>query len=369
MNFARASAVGLVLCTLAGPAFAQTFGSPGTGPNGPYIRGEGGWSHMNDMTGRTTTGTIYTSKQHEGYAVGGAIGWKLDQLRLELGLDFSNSGIKEIDLNNATASSVSGSVKNTSAMVRALWDLRTGTNFVPYIGIGVGASHVTLDNVRANGTALSNSSDTVFAYEPIVGLNYLITPNLALGLEYRYFATVDPTFAYTPGGRLGLKNESHNVLASLTWYFGVPEPTPAMQPGPPAPPPQAGPPVVPPAPPPAPPPAVAAPAPMTYLVFFNLNSAALTHEGRNVVAQAAVAFQQNAKTELRLTGYTDTSGSARYNVALSRRRAEAVRAELIRLGVPPGDIGVAWKGEADLRVPTPNGVRQAQNRRVEIIIP
>lgn len=364
MNFVWASAVGVVLCTLAGSAFAQTFGSPGTGPNGPYIRGEGGWSHMNDMTGHTTTGTTYTSKQNEGFAVGGAFGWKLDQLRLELGLDFSNSGIKEIDLNNAPASSVSGSVKNTSAMVRALWDLRTGTNFVPYIGIGVGASHVTLDGVRGNGTALSNSSDNVFAYEPIVGVNYLVTPNLALGVEYRYFATVDPSFTYTPGGRLGLKNESHNVLASLTWYFGVPEPTPAMQPGPPAPPPQAGPPMVPPAPPPAP-----APAPMTYVVFFNLNSAALTPEGHNVVAQAATAFQQNAKTEIRLTGFTDTSGRAGYNLALSRRRAEAVRAELVHLGVPASDIGVAWKGEADPRVPTPNGVREAQNRRVEIIIP
>ncbi len=114
MNFVRASALGLALCALAAPAFAQTFGSPGTGPNGPYVRGEGGWSHMNDMTGDTTTGTTVTTTQKEGYVVGGAVGWKLDQLRLELGLDFSNSGIKGIDLNNASASSVSGSIKNTS---------------------------------------------------------------------------------------------------------------------------------------------------------------------------------------------------------------------------------------------------------------
>ncbi|MDE2228901.1 MAG: outer membrane beta-barrel protein [Alphaproteobacteria bacterium] len=365
MNFARASALGLMLCALAGPAFAQTFGSPGTGPNGPYLRGEGGWSHMNDMTGHTTTGTIYTSKQDEGFAVGGAAGWKLDQLRLELGLDFSNSGIKEIDLNNVPSASASGSVKNTSGMVRALWDLRTGTPFVPYIGIGVGASHVTLDNARYNGTTLSNSSDTVFAYEPIVGVNYLILPNIALGLEYRYFATVDPSFSYAPGGRLGLKNESHNVLASLTWYFGVPEPTPAMQPGPTIyqPQPEAGPPAVPP---PVPPPP---PAPLVYIVFFNLNSAALTPEGHQVVAQAASAFQQNGKAEIKLTGYTDTAGSPRHNLALSRVRAVAVRDELVRLGVPASDIGIAWKGEADLRVPTANGVREPQNRRVEIVIP
>ena len=365
MNFVRASALSLALCALATPAFAQTFGSPGTGPNGPYIRGEGGWSHMNDMTGNSTTGATVTTKQKEGYAIGGAVGWKLDQLRLELGLDFSNSGVKEIDVNNVSATTASGSVKNTSGMVRALWDLRTGTPFVPYIGIGVGASHVTLDNLRANGTTLANSSDTVFAYEPILGVNYMVLPNLALGLEYRYFATVDPSFAYTSGGRLGLKNESHNVLASLTWYFGVPEPTPEIQPGPPAyqSAPQAGPPVV------QPVPAVPPPPPLTYIVFFNLNSAALTPQGHDVVAAAAAAFQQNGKTELKLTGYTDTSGAARYNLALSRARAETVRRALVALGVPDADIGVTWEGEADPRVPTPNGVREPQNRRVEIVIP
>ena len=358
MNLVRASAVGLVLCALAVPAFAQTFGSPGTGPNGPYVRGEGGWSHMNDMTGHTTTGTTVTTKQNEGFTAGGAVGWKLDQLRLELGLDFSESGIKQIDLNNASASSASGTVKNTSGMVRALWDLRTGTPFVPYIGIGVGASHVTLDNMRGNGTTLANSSDNVFAYEPILGVNYMVLPNLALGLEYRYFATVDPSFVYAPGGRLGLKNESHNVLASLTWFFGVPQPTPEVQPGPPAYQPSAQ------AAPPTPP-----PAPLSYVVFFNLNSAALTPQGHDVVAAAATAFQQNAKTQIKLTGHTDTSGSARYNLGLSKARAETVRNALVKLGVPDADIGVAWEGEMNPRVPTANGVREPQNRRVEILIP
>ncbi|HYL33547.1 MAG TPA: OmpA family protein [Stellaceae bacterium] len=365
MNFVRASALGLALCALAVPAFAQTFGSPGTGPNGPYVRGEGGWSHMNDMTGNTTTGTAVTSKENEGFTAGGAVGWKLDQLRLELGLDFSSSGIKQVNLNNAPASTASGSVKNTSGMVRALWDLRTGTPFVPYIGIGVGASHVTLDSVRANGADLSNSSDTVFVYEPVLGVNYLVLPNLALGLEYRYFATVDPSFAYAPGGRLGLKNESHNVLASLTWYFGVPQPAPDVQPGPPAyqPSAQSGPQAVPPASPPAP------PAPLSYVVFFDLNSAALTPQGHDVVAAAAAAFQQNTKTQIKLTGYTDTSGAAHYNLALSKARADAVRNALVKLGVPEADIGVSWEGEANPRVPTANGVREPQNRRVEILIP
>ena len=54
---------------------------------------------------------------------------------------------------------------------------------------------------------------------------------------------------------------------------------------------------------------------------------------------------------------------------LSERRAEAVKAELIRLGVPATVITTVGKGEEDPLVPTKDGVREAQNRRVEIVIP
>ncbi|MGA2089671.1 MAG: OmpA family protein [Stellaceae bacterium] len=357
MKFVRAALWGLALSALAAlPAVAQTYGSPGTGPDGLYIRGEGGWSHMNDMAGYTTGGASYTSQQGEGYLVGGALGWKFDQLRVELGLDFSNSGIKSIDLNNVTSTQVSGEVHNTAGMVNFIWDMRTGTFIVPYVGMGVGASYVTLDNVNRGGALQSNSSDLVFAYQPMVGVNFNLTDQLTLGLQYRYFATVDPSFNYAPGGRLGLKNESHNVLAGLTWYFGVPT----------APPPPAPAPVVYQPPPPAPAPAPA-PAPQVFIVFFDFNQATLTQEGQQVVQQAAIAFQQNGATHIELTGYTDLTGSQRYNLDLSRRRAITVRDSLVQLGVPASEIDANWRGKEDPRVPTT--AREPQNRRVEINIP
>jgi len=364
MKFARACRWGLALAVFAAaPASAQVYGSPGRGPNGLYLRGEGGWDHMNDATGRTTTGIIYTSRQDEGYLLGGALGWKMDQLRLELGLDFANAGIKSVSLNNANSTSASGSMRNTSGMLNAFWDFRTDSAFVPYIGIGVGATSVRLDNVRRNGALLSDSSDLEFAYQPMVGVNFFVTPNLALGLQYRYFASVDPSFSF-PGGRVGVKNESHNVLASLTWYFGAPEAPPPVQPAPVVyqPPPQPAPP---------PPVVVAAPPPqpVVYTVFFDFNRAALTPEARSVVQRAAADFQQHGATRLLLTGYTDTAGGQGYNLELSRRRALSVREYLMQLGVPDGEIAVSARGESNLRVPTPDSVREPQNRRVEIVIP
>jgi outer membrane protein OmpA-like peptidoglycan-associated protein len=73
-------------------------------------------------------------------------------------------------------------------------------------------------------------------------------------------------------------------------------------------------------------------------------------------------------THIQANGYTDTSGTKRYNLGLSRRRADAIRAALVADGIPANRIGVAGYGEENLRVPTPDGIREPQNRRVEIMI-
>ena len=69
-----------------------------------------------------------------------------------------------------------------------------------------------------------------------------------------------------------------------------------------------------------------------------------------------------------MNGYTDTSGTPKYNQGLSVRRAQAVQAELVRDGVPQSAISIQGFGDTHLLVPTGAGVREPQNRRVEIII-
>ena len=65
-------------------------------------------------------------------------------------------------------------------------------------------------------------------------------------------------------------------------------------------------------------------------------------------------------------GYTDTSGGEEYNMRLSVKRANAVRAVLIAHGIPAHKIQTEGHGETDLLVPTPKGVREPQNRRAQI---
>ena len=85
-----------------------------------------------------------------------------------------------------------------------------------------------------------------------------------------------------------------------------------------------------------------------------------------VVEQAANAYKAGGSVRLQVTGYTDLSGSAGYNQRLSERRANNVANALANLGVARSDMAVSGRGENDPRVPTPQGVREPQNRRVEI---
>jgi hypothetical protein len=110
-------------------------------------------------------------------------------------------------------------------------------------------------------------------------------------------------------------------------------------------------------------------APGQYLVFFELDRATLTSDGRNVVAEAAQEFQRTGAARISLAGHADRSASEAYNQQLSERRVEAVRRELVRLGVPDAAIMAAAFGETDPLVQTADGVREPRNRRVEIMIP
>ncbi|HZV56258.1 MAG TPA: OmpA family protein, partial [Sphingobium sp.] len=67
-----------------------------------------------------------------------------------------------------------------------------------------------------------------------------------------------------------------------------------------------------------------------------------------------------------IAGYTDTSGTPRYNLGLSNRRAEAVKTYMTSKGIAAGSIETKGYGETNLRVQTADGVRELQNRRVEV---
>ena len=109
--------------------------------------------------------------------------------------------------------------------------------------------------------------------------------------------------------------------------------------------------------------------PGRYWVFFAWNRAELPPDGRKVVEEAAQSFLRTGSARISLVGSADRTGSPAYNEKLSARRADAVRAELVRLGVPADAIAIRAEGENAPIVATAAGVREPLNRYVAIDFP
>jgi OmpA-OmpF porin, OOP family len=108
------------------------------------------------------------------------------------------------------------------------------------------------------------------------------------------------------------------------------------------------------------------PLPQGGTVYFDLDSAAIAPEAERVLTAMVAEIQGRELTGITVTGHTDRSGSPAYNEALSQRRAEAVAVWLEDQGVPAQVVNARGVGEADLAVPTEDGVVMQANRRVVV---
>jgi outer membrane protein OmpA-like peptidoglycan-associated protein len=110
------------------------------------------------------------------------------------------------------------------------------------------------------------------------------------------------------------------------------------------------------------------PRPVTFILYFVEGTDQFTPESQALVDQVLLAIASRPAPELTVAGHTDAVGTDQYNDALSLRRAERVRALLIARGIAPDSIRAIGRGKRELRVPTPDGVAEPRNRRVEITV-
>lgn len=104
-----------------------------------------------------------------------------------------------------------------------------------------------------------------------------------------------------------------------------------------------------------------------FITFFEWNRADITRDSSKVIAAVAKEIKQrNDIRKIVLVGHADTSGSETYNQNLSVERAINVSDTLIRMGINRKLIKAEGRGEKELRVKTPDNVREPANRRVEI---
>ncbi|MFN3448232.1 MAG: OmpA family protein [Roseococcus sp.] len=303
-----------------------------------------------------------------GWVGTGSLGWGFGNgFRVEGEVSYRDNRATGASRDGVRPFIVGGTVRQLGLMANAFYDLPlgdplgAGVTITPYVGAGVGAGWVQGRNVRATFPnaglmAIDNASGWDFAYQAIGGVAFGLgqfVPGLSLTTEYRYYATLSTEYRGAnrdTGGTVPTRisgdvaNNHHSVLVGLRYAFNTPTPAPAPAPA-------------------------AAPAPArTFLVFFDWDRADLTDRARQIIAEAANNARTVGSTRIEVSGHADRTGSAAYNQRLSVRRAEAVAAELVRRGIARNQITVQGFGFDRPLVPTAMGVREPQNRRVEIVL-
>ncbi|MFT8242504.1 OmpA family protein [Roseomonas sp. BN140053] len=291
-------------------------------------------------------------------------------LRVEAEGNYRQNDIDDVQIFGARTFSTGGRTRSYGAMGNVLYDF-TMPSFVPqfmpvvpYVGVGAGYVWHEYDNVTgragSNGRLTVDDTDGQFAFQGIAGLAFPIAavPGLAITAEYRFLGTLSPDLdarvstvsnnATVSRGKIEVDNYNHSAFLGLRYAFNAPRPAPV--------------PVA---------PQVQSTAPQaarTYLVFFDWDRADLTDRARQIISEAAQNARRVSSTRIEVAGHADRSGTPQYNQRLSQRRAEAVAAELARQGISRSEMSVQAFGESRPLVATADGVREPQNRRVEIVL-
>jgi OmpA-OmpF porin, OOP family len=203
----------LSLCALAAasPALADGF----------YVGIHGGAVFLPEAdTDVTNTGqpTIEAELERDpGWLAGAAAGYVWPGgLALEAEITYRENRLDEIELLGMELD-LDGEQQSYAALANAYYRFDTGGRVTPYLGGGAGAAVLTLDADAENGGTFKDT-ETVFAYQAIAGLDYALTPHLAFGVEYRYFATEDAELSDSQAGNttdLETEYRAHNVLMRL----------------------------------------------------------------------------------------------------------------------------------------------------------
>ena len=328
-------------------------------------------------TGGVATQNALTVKSDTGFDVDGTIGYDFGLLRTEFEVGYKQNKLNHINVNagglpaipfgNATVVPPLGSYQSDgksrvlSFMANGLVDFGKSEvgSISGFVGGGVGVARVKQSNyaIATGGNVFTNDSDTRFAWQLLAGINKPLTQHVDLGLKYRFFNVQNIRTYTVTGAQLNDRFRSHSLLASLTYRFGEDAPPPAPVAPQPAPAPA-------PAPLPPCPPAAVTPGP--FLVFFDWDRSVVTPEAAAVLDRAAAQYAATGQTSVVLAGHTDKSGTESYNQALSQRRADAVKRYMVGKGIADNSVTTEAFGETRPLVDTADGVREPQNRRVEI---
>ncbi|MET0155067.1 MAG: OmpA family protein [Rickettsiales bacterium] len=284
-------------------------------------------------------------------------------LRLELEAGY---GFNQIDSMDGVAAT--GDAEAFSYMGNVYYDFYNSTAFTPYVGAGAGGMTLLLDDYVTPANGRISKKDTSFVAQGIAGITYDFSNYVDLYADYRYLASLkDFEYNTNSGALYDSDYKASTFMLGLRVALNKKNEGPAVV----EPQVQDWRPVQ--APPPPPPtqekmaPREPSEISRSYLVFFDFDRSSLTTAAQDVIGKAVQDAQSVDLIRFEVTGHADRSGANAYNDKLSLQRAETVKKKLVAMGIPADLISVRAKGENEPLIPTDDGVREPQNRRVEIL--
>jgi outer membrane protein OmpA-like peptidoglycan-associated protein/opacity protein-like surface antigen len=368
----RKLAVTLALATtaLSTPALARD--------DAWYVGVEGGAMLVEDIKFDVGTAKEAVTVNHKaGWDADAVVGYDFGPFRAEAEVGYRSAVVTSVNssvsLPGRTASGAAytfpagnreyagGRSSALSFMVNGLLDFGEDTGVQGFVGGGVGVARVK--NTIALNTYQDSldDSDTVFAWQAIAGIRAPLSDSIDISLKYRFFNADNVKLTDVSGRAFEGRFRSHSILGGLIFNFGAPAPEPTPTPTP-----EVTPtPTWTPTPEVTPTPTVVC-TPGPYIVFFDWDKSDITPEAASILDNAISNYQNCGNAQVMLAGHADRSGAASYNVGLSQRRADAVKAYMTARGIGADKIGTEAFGESKPRVETADGVRELQNRRVEV---
>ena len=272
-----------------------------------------------------------------------------------------------------------GTFKHLPPFITAKYDILPGQDFQPYVGVGVNVTLIYDDNLVIPTVGKLYMSNWSVGPAAQVGFDYKIANHWYLNADIKW-ALLSSKLDLAGAGRASTAHIDPFLFGlGIGYRFGGHPAAVAAAPV------AAPPPPPPPSPAPPPPPVAASPPPCTApagfkvdadcriieqsvivrAVDFEYNSSQLTAPAQQTLNEVASALLTQPELNVEVQGHSDSIGSAAYNLSLSQRRADAVKAYLISKGVNASTLTAKGYGKTKPIFSNETAEGRTQNRRVE----
>ena len=186
--------------------------------DGLYVSGSVGMNIPNDsdLTDSAIPGFTVTAEADNGWAFGMAVGYALQNFRVEAEFSYLTNDIDTVKAYGYSFDST-GDVSAATGLINGYFDIPVNAKFKPFVTAGLGLAKVEINdfNIEGSGVADWSDDDVVFAWQVGAGMGYAVTDKVILEAKYRYFQTSDPEFE----DGTNMEYSGHVILLGVRYHF------------------------------------------------------------------------------------------------------------------------------------------------------